>query len=199
MAGNEQRFVVHAESRWLARSGYLGGLFLVVAAVFIPADEAGLRVFAAGVGLWFLMWSWSVDRRRRVEVTDEHITVVNVFSSHVVPWTELINVRVSHVYGDKGPDQYVLIFVTATQQICANVPYEDGDELLRVRARILQIREPLSIYATPEVQAAGTGDAEPKHRAVRQHRTVRKWRLLTVALAFIVLFPVIYIHVPVLG
>jgi Bacterial PH domain len=61
----------------------------------------GLSVFAAVVGLWFLMWSWSVDRRRRVEVTDEHITVVNVFSRHVVPWTELINGRINHEYGDK--------------------------------------------------------------------------------------------------
>jgi hypothetical protein len=167
MAGREQRFV----------------------------EEPGSRVFAAVVGLWFLMWSWSVDRRRRVEVTDEHITVVNVFSSHVVPWTELINVRVSHEYGDKTPDQYFLIFVTATQPIHANMPYDDGDELLRVRARILQRGEPLSIYATPEVQAAGNSDAEPRHRAVRQHRTVRQWRLLTVALAVIVLFPVIYILV----
>ena len=142
MAETDQRFVVHAENRGLARiAGYPGGLFLVVAAVFIPTDEAGLKVIAAVVGLCFLMWSWSVDRRRRVEVTDKHITVVNVFSRHVVPWTELINVRINHEYGDRGPDRYYLTFVTATQLIRANMPYEDGDELLSVRARILQAWE----------------------------------------------------------
>jgi hypothetical protein len=71
MAETEQRFVVHTVSRRFARFVvFPAGLFLVVAAIVIPADEP-IEFIAALFGLPFLMWSWSVVWRRRVEVTEQ--------------------------------------------------------------------------------------------------------------------------------
>jgi hypothetical protein len=95
MAETEQRFTLHARSRKIARIiGYPAGLGLLVAAVFGPfGDTSGdwflLRPICGLFGLIILLWAWATDRRRRIEVTEQHVTVVNSFSRYVVAWHEL--------------------------------------------------------------------------------------------------------------
>jgi Bacterial PH domain len=193
VADTAQRFVVHAERRKFARfAGYPAGLFLVVAAIFIPADDP-IKFIAALFGLPILMWSWSVDRRRRIEVTEQNVTVVNVFSRHEVPWSELTDIEIDVDKNDNGTDYY-LAFVTPNLRIRANMPYDNGDELSKVRARILEAREPLAHHrggwlpkrpddpetVAPEVQGAVTDQLE------RRPRTVRHWLLLAFGGAFAV-------------
>lgn len=208
MAENEQRFVVHTASRKFARVAvYPAGLFLVVAAIFIPADEP-MKFVAALIGLPFLMWSWSVDQRRRVEVTERNVTIVNIFSRHEVPWSELTDIEIDFEENDKGTDYYYLAFVTPSRRIRANMPYDKGDELAKVRARILRAREPSANQAQSDGQAAVGAQLEHPRRTVRQwlllggqlerpRRTVREWLELAFIAAFIVLLglPVIFILV----
>jgi hypothetical protein len=111
VAGTEQRLVLHDEGRKFARVvGYPVGLFLVVAAVLIPPDE-GMKVLAAILGPGILMWSWSSDRRFRIEVTEQSITVVNIFSRDEIPWSELTDIKVDYDITDEG-NEYYLEFVT---------------------------------------------------------------------------------------
>lgn len=207
MAETEQRFVVHTSNRKFARVAvYPAGLFLVVAAIFIPVDEP-MKFVAALIGLPFLMWSWSVDRRRRVEVTEENVTIVNILSRHEVPWSELTDIEIDFEENDKGTDYYYLAFVTPSRRIRANMPYANGDELSKVRARILRAREPSANQAQSDGRAAVGAQLERPRRTVRQllapgaqlepKRTVRQWLELAVMAGFIVLFglPVIFILV----
>ena len=84
MAETAQRFVVYSADRNFARFAvFPAGLFLVVAAIVIPADNP-IKFVAAVFGLPCLMWSSSVVWRRRVEVTEQNVAVVNVFSRHEV-------------------------------------------------------------------------------------------------------------------
>ena len=87
MAETEQRFTLHARSRNIARViGYPAGLGLPAAAVFYPFGDTSDgwvgRAFCTIVGLGTLLWTWSMDRRRRIEVTEQQVTVVNSFSRY---------------------------------------------------------------------------------------------------------------------
>jgi hypothetical protein len=67
----ETKQLVHTASQRFARFVvFPASLFLVVAAIVIPADNP-MKYIAALFGLPFLMWSWSVVWRRRVEVTEQ--------------------------------------------------------------------------------------------------------------------------------
>jgi len=215
VAETAQRFVVHAESRRFARVvGYPIGLALLVAAFFIPDDRAGLRLFAAVVGPGFLIWSWSHDRRH-VEVTEQKLTVVNTFSRHEVPCTELTDIEIDrerNFDNPRGPDEFYLALVIPGRRIRADIPYLDEYELTKVRARILRAREVSANEARPDAQAAATGQPERAisidrstrrgRRAAagttgRPHRTVGDWLQLAllVAVVFVIGLPAISILV----
>ena len=202
MAETAQRFVVYSADRNFARFAvFPAGLFLVVAAIVIPADNP-IKFVAAVFGLPFLMWSSSVVWRRRVEVTEQNVTVVNVFSRHEVPWSELTDIETDIEKNDDGTDYY-LAFVTPSRRIRANMPYDNEDELSKVRARILEAREPLAHHrggwvpkraddletVASDVQGAATDQPE------RRPRTVRDWLLLAFFGAFAVFLglPLIFI------
>ena len=73
--------------------GYPAGLGILVAAALIPFGTTTLPgdvLFWRGVfafcGLGTLLWTWAVDRRRRIEVTEQTLTAVNTTSWYEVPW-----------------------------------------------------------------------------------------------------------------
>lgn len=46
----------------------------------------------AGSGVSILLWTWSVSRRR-IEVTEQTVTVVSTFRRHEVPWSALSDIE----------------------------------------------------------------------------------------------------------
>jgi Bacterial PH domain len=191
VAETPQRFVVYPADRKFARSAvFPAGMFLVVAAIFIPADNP-IKFIAALFGLPFLMWSSSVIWRRRVEVTEQNVTVVNVFSRHEVPWSELTDIEIDIEKNDDGTDYY-LAFITPHRRIRADMPYDNGDELSKVRARILEAREPLAHHSGGWVPQRA--DDQPERRT----RTVRDWLLLALVGAVVFFFGLPFIFVLVL-
>ena len=99
MADSSQRFVVRARSRHFVRFiGFPVGGFLVVMAVsripfmFGTEDELALWGIIAGSGVSILLWTWSVSRRR-IEVTEQTVTVVSTFRRHEVPWSALSDIE----------------------------------------------------------------------------------------------------------
>jgi len=171
MAETEQRFTLHARSRKIARIiGYPAGLGLLVAAVFFPfgdtQDRLVVGIICGFVGLLTLAWAWATDRRRRIEVTEQHVTVVNSFSRYVVAWHELSDIEFEEIQNEGGGTAYHrLAFVTPSKRIVAEAPAgrlpnpkhyarrayrgEGGtqapaprpSELMKVRDRILHARE----------------------------------------------------------
>jgi hypothetical protein len=147
MAETEQRFTLHARSRNIARIiGYPAGLGLLAAAVFFPFGDTQERwvgrAFCALVGLGTLLWTWSMDRRRRVEVTEQQVTVVNSFSRYVVAWHELSDVEFERIQNQAGGTAYHrLAFVTPSRRIVAEAPAGSERELMKFRDRILHARE----------------------------------------------------------
>ena len=125
-----------------------------------------------------------------------------VFSRHEVPWSELTDIETDIEKNDEGTDYY-LAFVTPSRRIRANMPYDNEDELSKVRARILEAREPLAHHrgglvpkraddlatVASDVQGAATDQPE------RRPRTVRDWLLLAFFGAFAVFLglPLIFI------
>ena len=53
-------------------------------------------------GLVTIVWTWSMDRRRRVEVTEQQVTVVNAFSRFVVAWRELSDIEFERIENEAG-------------------------------------------------------------------------------------------------
>ena len=108
MAETEQRFVLHARSRKLARIiGYpAGGLGLLAVGVFFMFGDTSdwwvMGVIFAYFALLTLLWTWSMDRRRRVEVTEQQLTVVNSFSRYVVAWHELSDIEFEEIKAQGG-------------------------------------------------------------------------------------------------
>jgi hypothetical protein len=147
MAETEQLFTLHARSRNIARIiGYPAGLGLLVAAVFFPfgdTEEKWVgRVLCAVFGLGTLVWTWSMDRRRRVEVTEWQVTVVNSFSRYVVAWHELSDIEFERIQNQAGGTAYHrLAFITPSRRIVAEAPAGSERELMKVRDRILHARE----------------------------------------------------------
>ena len=100
VAETEQRFVLRARSRIVA--GIIGyPMFLVVLglgglpyAVFEAPEDAAWAFFAgiAGFGPLILWGAWSTNRRR-IEVTEQMVTVVKPFSRHEVPWSALVDIE----------------------------------------------------------------------------------------------------------
>ncbi len=58
--------------------------------------------FCGIFGLITLLWAWSADRRRRIEVTEQHVTVVNSFSRYVVAWHELSDIEFEEIQTQGG-------------------------------------------------------------------------------------------------
>jgi hypothetical protein len=171
MVETEQRFTLPARSRNIARIiGYPAAFGLLAAAVFFPFGDTQERwigrFFCALFGLLILVWAWATDRRRRIEVTEEHVTVVNSFSRYVVAWHELSDIEFEEIQTEGGWTAYYrLAFVTPSRRIVAEAPAgslpnpkdyarrahrgEDGtqapaprsSELMKVRDRILRARE----------------------------------------------------------
>jgi hypothetical protein len=147
MAETEQRFTLHAQSRNIARIiGYPAGLGLLAAAVFFPFGDTQERwvggVLCALVGLGTLVWTWSMDRRRRIEVTEQQVTVVNSFSRYGVAWHELSDIEFEEIKAQGGWTAYHrLAFVTPSRRIVAEAPAGSEPELMKVRERILHARE----------------------------------------------------------
>ena len=148
MAETEQRFTLHARSRKVARIiGYPAGLGLLVAAVFGPfGDTSGdwflLRPICGLVGLLILVWAWATDRRRRIEVTEQQVTVVNSFSRYDVAWHELSDIEFEKIKAQGGWTAYNrLAFIAPSKRIVAEAPAGDKSELMKVRDRILHARE----------------------------------------------------------
>jgi hypothetical protein len=147
MAETEQRFTLHARSRNIARIiGYPAGLGLLAAAVFGPFGDSQDRwvvgTICALFGLITLLFTWSVDRRRRIEVTEWQVTVVNTFSRYVVAWHELSDIEFEEIKAEGGWTAYHrLAFVTPGRRIVAEAPAGSERVLMKVRDRILHARE----------------------------------------------------------
>ena len=147
MAETEQRFTLHARSRNIARIiGYPAGLGLLAVAVFFSFGDTsdawwGRATFAI-FGLVTIVWTWSMDRRRRVEVTEQQVTVVNAFSRFVVAWRELSDIEFERIENEAGGTAFHrLAFVTPTKRIVAEVPAGSRREMMKARDRILQARD----------------------------------------------------------
>jgi hypothetical protein len=146
----EQRFVLHARSRRIARIiGYPAGLGILVAGALIDFgatttfrdDPLAGRVILGFCGLGTLLWTWSVDRRKRIEVTEQAVTVVNTFSRYDVPWRQLRDVSLEEIKNQAGGTAYHrLAFVTSTKRIVAESPAGSQREMMKIRFRILQAR-----------------------------------------------------------
>jgi hypothetical protein len=147
MVETEQRFTLHARSRNMARIiGYPAGLGLLAAAVFGPFGDTQDRwvvgTICALFGLITLLFTWSVDRRRRIEVTEWQVTVVNTFSRYVVAWHELSDIEFERIENQAGGTAYHrLAFVTPSRRIVAEAPAGSERVLTKVRDRILHARE----------------------------------------------------------
>ena len=126
--------------------GYPAGLGLLVAAVFFPfgdtQDRLVVGIICGFVGLLTLAWAWATDRRRRIEVTEQQVTVVNSFSRYVVAWHELSDIEFEEIKAQGGWTAYHrLAFVTPSRRIVAEAPAGSEPELMKVRDRILHARE----------------------------------------------------------
>ena len=147
MAETEQRFTLHAQSRNIARIiGYPAGLGLLAAAVFFPfgdtSDAWVGRAICALFGLFTLLWTLSMDRRRRIEVTEQQVTVVNTLSRYVVAWHELSDIEFERIQNQAGGTAFHrLAFITPSRRIVAEAPAGSERELMKVRDRILHARD----------------------------------------------------------
>jgi hypothetical protein len=144
VAETEQRFTLHARSRNIASIiGYPAGLFLLALgpAVIFGVGDLGWGIFIAASALLTLLWTWSTDRRRRVEVTQQQVTVVNTFSRYDVAWHELSDVEFERIENQAGGTAFHrLAFVTPNKRVVAEVPAGSRREMMKVRDRILPTR-----------------------------------------------------------
>jgi hypothetical protein len=160
MVETEQRFTLHARSRKIARIiGYPAGLGLLAVAVVFPFGDTQDRwvvgTICALFGLITLLFTWSVDRRRRIEVTEWQVTVVNSFSRYVVAWQELSDIEFEEIQNQGGGTAYHrLAFVTPGRRIVAEAPAGSERALMKVRDRILHARE-----LSPKEQQSDVGIA----------------------------------------
>jgi hypothetical protein len=173
VAETEQRFVLHARSRNIARIiGYPAGLGLLAAAVFFPfgdtQDRLVVGIICGLFGLITLVWTWSMDRRRRIEVTEQQVTVVNSFSRYVVAWHELSDIEFEEIQAQGGWTAYHrLAFITPNKRIVAEAPAGSERELMKVRDRILHARELSLNEPQSDVGIAVVGPAAATDRAKR--------------------------------
>ena len=182
-----------------------------MAAVFGPfGDTSGdwflLRPICGLVGLLILVWAWATDRRRRIEVTEQHVTVVNSFSRYVVVWHELSDIEFERIETEGGWTAYHrLAFVTPSRRIVAEAPAgslpnpkhsarhayrgEGGTqapaprppELMKVRDRILHARQLSLNEPQADVGVAVEGAAAVADRLGARFPRVKAGLLVTVA------------------
>jgi hypothetical protein len=167
VAETEQRFILHARSRTIARIiGYPAGLGLLAVAVFFPFGETsdawwGRACFAI-FGLVTLTWTWSMDRRRRIEVTEQKVTVVNTFSRYDVAWRELSDIELERIENQAGGTAFHrLAFVTPTKRIVAEAPAGSRREMMKARDRILRARPESPPNQTQPGDESPADDAPP--------------------------------------
>jgi hypothetical protein len=198
VAETEQRFILYARSRKAARIiGYPAGLGLLAAAFFGPfGDTSGdwffLRPVCGIFGLMILLFTCSVDRRRRIEVTEWQVTVVNTFSRYIVAWHELSDIEVEEIKAEGGWTAYHrLAFVTPSRRIAAEAPAGSRDAMMKVRDRILHARELSPKEPQSDVGLAVEGAAAVADRFRDRFPRLTGALLFTVlvlALAFTVVF-----------
>ena len=150
MAESEQRFVLRARSRNVARFiGYpVGGCLVLVAVVGLirgPDGGGGGLFLLAMFGIFFLLWAWATNRCR-VEVTEQGVTVVHGagFRRDVVPWRALADIEVEKYENNFG--LYCLTFVvkddaaeTQPRWFLSEVPMRRSRyDMMELRARILR-------------------------------------------------------------
>jgi hypothetical protein len=197
MVETEQRFTLHARSRKIARIiGYPAGLGLLAVAVVFPFGDTQDRwvvgTICALFGLITLLFTWSVDRRRRIEVTEWQVTVVNSFSRYVVAWQELSDIEFEEIQNQGGGTAYHrLAFVTPGRRIVAEAPAGSERALMKVRDRILHARE-----LSPKEQQSDVGIAVEGAAAVADRFGARfprlKGGLLFTVIVLSVAFTVVF-------
>jgi hypothetical protein len=112
------------------------------------------RAFFAAAGLFTLVWTWSIDRRRRIEVTEQQVTVVNSFARYVVGWHELSDIELEAVGNEAGGTVYHrLAFVTPDRGTVAEAPAGSENEMMKVRDHILHARD----QSSPNEQQSDVG------------------------------------------
>jgi hypothetical protein len=76
----------------------------------------------AGLGVCILLWTWFVDWRLRVKVTEQKVTVVNLFSRYELPWSTLNYVDLGTIgsHSGGGPFIYCLEFGAPPNKAIAN-------------------------------------------------------------------------------
>ncbi|HEY9376572.1 MAG TPA: PH domain-containing protein [Jiangellaceae bacterium] len=163
MTETEQRFILRWSYRDLARFiGYpVGGLLILVAISGIPSvfedtgDYLGLWGVIAGLGVSILLWTWFVDRRVRVEVTEQKVTVVNLFTRYELPWSALTYVDLRAVGWHSGgePLIYCLEFGTPSKPIAAYMPRGSLLRMTEILNRVLRSRDQ-SLVNEPRPNAA---------------------------------------------
>jgi hypothetical protein len=193
MVETEQRFTVYARSRKIARIiGYPAALGLLVAAFFGPfGDTSGdwfaLRPVCGLFGLMILLFTLSVDRRRRIEVTEWQVTVVNTFSRYVVAWHELSDIELEEIKAEGGWTAYHrLNFVTPNRRIVAEAPAGSQSEMMKVRDRILRARELSPNEPQSDVGVAVEGAAGVADRFGARFPRVKKGLVFTGVVLFVV-------------
>ena len=72
-------------------------------------------------------------------MTEQHVTVVNIYSRYIVAWHELSDIEFEEINGEI--DTYRLVFVTPSRRIVAEAPSGSQSELMKVRDRILHARD----------------------------------------------------------
>ena len=130
-----------------------------------------------------------------MEVTEQSITVVKIFSRDEIPWSELTEIEIDYEIVDDAMEYY-LEFVTrapirGSRRIRPGAIYTTRDEAEKVRARILRTREPLTNDVASDAHAVATEDAGGRRR------TLGEWLVLAlvVASAFLFGFGIILIFV----
>jgi hypothetical protein len=146
MAETEQRFTLHARSRKsrassATRLDWAYSRRRSSSRSVIPRSGGWEEPSARSSG-WHLAVDWSMDRRRRVKVTEQQVTVVNSFSRYVVAWHELSDVEFERIENQAGGTAYHrLAFVTPSRRIVAEAPAGSERELMKFRDRILHAHE----------------------------------------------------------
>jgi hypothetical protein len=101
-----------------------------------------LRPVCGIFGFGTLLWAWLADRRWRIEVTEQHVTMVNIYSRYIVAWHELSDIELEEIKAEGGWTAYHrLNFVTPNRRIVAEAPAGSEEEMMKVRDRILRARE----------------------------------------------------------
>jgi hypothetical protein len=103
----EQRFILRrviGNSRASSDTRSVGSWWWAISGVPpVPSSEDDLDLWiVAGLGVCILLWTWFVDWRLRVKVTEQKVTVVNLFSRYELPWSTLNYVDLGTIGSHSG-------------------------------------------------------------------------------------------------